>query len=272
MDISRSGYYKWLKNKNIKKQYQLDRKTLIDIVTEIHNQYPSFGYRSINSKIKTKIGWVVSDNYVHKCCKYLGIKSKTKHYKWKKSGDESTIFPNIVKNNWNAAKPLELIVSDTTAVGFKHKGYEWTYYLDTFNNEIIGSSVGTFKHGNNIDVHYQALDSMLDTKIKRGYKNQDTVLHTDQGSIYSSQTFINAHKDYNINRSMSRAGTPTDNPIIESLNGWYKEAIKVDIDKSKFQNVEDYIEYVVEYINNERPSSKLNYKTPVQYRTEPELK
>ena len=27
---------------------------------------------------------------------------------------------------------------------------------------------------------------------------------------------------------MSRAGTPTDNPIIESLNGWIKEEMKID--------------------------------------------
>lgn len=268
MDISRSGYYKWLKNKYIKKQYQLNREDLIDIVTGIHNQYPSFGYRSINAKIKTNIGWIVSDNYVHRCCKFLGFKSKAKHYMWKKPGGESIIFPNKIKNNWIINKPLKIVVSDTTAIGFNHKGYEWTYYLDVFNNEIIGSAVGKFKHGNNVKVHHKALESMLKNKRKRGYKDQETVLHTDQGSVYSSQTFINAHKNYNINRSMSRAGTPTDNPVIESLNGWYKAAIKVDIDKNLFQDVEEYISHVVDYVNNERPSSKLKYKTPIQYRTE----
>lgn len=48
------------------------------------------------------------------------------------------------------------------------------------------------------------------------------VLHTDQGSVYSSRAFSNTHKDYNIIRSMSRVGIPTDNPIIEAINGWIK--------------------------------------------------
>ncbi len=268
MSVSRSSYYNWLNNRNVKKKYEQNRKDLIHLVTEIHNEYPSFGYRSINSVIKRRLGWIVSDNYVHKCCKYLSIRSKTNHYKWKKTGHESDIFPNTVKNNWDTTAPFRIIVSDTTSFGFKGKGYEWTYYLDVYNNEIVGSSIGKFRFGNNIEVHYNALEEMLENKIKRGYKDQETVLHTDQGSIYSSRTFRNVHKDYNIKRSMSRAGTPTDNPIIESLNGWYKSAIKKDIRQNDYDNVKSYMKRVVKYINNERPSSKLKYKTPVQYRIE----
>jgi len=67
--------------------------------------------------------------------------------------------------------------------------------------------------------HKIALQEMLLNKQKRGYKDQDTIFHSDQGIIYSSLAFNDAHKDYNIVRSMSRIATPTDNPIIESKNG-----------------------------------------------------
>jgi transposase InsO family protein len=268
MNVSRSGYYKWLKAKEEKKQYQQDREELVKLVSKIYSKYPSFGYRSINGKIREMVGWVVSDNYVHRCCRYLGIKSKVKHYKWKKAGDESIVYPNSVNNLWDATVPFELIVSDTTAIRFKGKLYEWTFYLDTFNNEIVGSAVGEYKSCSNKKVHFKALEDMIEAKIKRGYKDQDTVLHTDQGSIYASSTFANAYKDYNIKQSMSRAGTPTDNPIIESLNGWIKASIKIDIDSSEFKTVNEYIQKVVHYVNYERPSSKLEYKTPTLYRKE----
>ena len=39
-----------------------------------------------------------------------------------------------------------------------------------------------------------------------------------------------------IERSMSRVGTPTDNPIIESINGWIKEELKHDFDFKKMLN------------------------------------
>ena len=64
-----------------------------------------------------------------------------------------------------------------------------------------------------------------------------TVLHTDQGAVYSSRAFSRAHSNYNIIRSMSRAGTPTDNPIIESLNGWMKAELILDFDISKVSNL-----------------------------------
>ncbi|MFR7854418.1 MAG: hypothetical protein ACLU40_02215 [Acutalibacteraceae bacterium] len=65
-------------------------------------------------------------------------------------------------------------------------------------------------------------------------QNYPVTLHTDQGSVYSSAGFYQTHKNHtNIKRSMSRAGTPTDNPIIESLNGWIKEEMKIDFNLKK---------------------------------------
>jgi transposase InsO family protein len=268
MEINKSGYYYWLKNKEQKKNYQIKRLELIELVEAIHKKRPSYGYRRINATIKLETGLVVSDNQVHKCCKYLEIKSEIKHYKYKRIGQESVIYPNLVKGNWQVSRPFELIVSDTTAMYFKGQGIEWTYYIDVFNNEIVASSIGQFKYGNNVPIHYKALKQLIKNKIKRGYKHLETTLHTDQGAIYSSKDFQQIHKDYNIIRSMSRAGTPTDNPIIESLNGWIKMELKTDINKNDFNNLTDFENYIINYFNCERPSYKLKYKTPIQFRTE----
>ena len=39
------------------------------------------------------------------------------------------------------------MVSDTTTFWFKKKAYDWTYYLDVFNNEIVDSDVRETMHG-----------------------------------------------------------------------------------------------------------------------------
>ena len=75
-------------------------------------------------------------------------------------------------------------------------------------------------------------------------------------------------KDYNIIRSMSRAGTPTDNPVNESLNGWIKEELIIDFKLKKCDDVPKLIEEYIYYYNNERPSYALKYKTPIQYKIE----
>ena len=266
MNISRSGYYKWLKNKDKLNNYEMNRKDLGELVKDIHARKPSYGYHRINAVIRREIGWIVSDNLVHKVCKLLGIKSKARHYKYKKPGEESIRFNNIINGNWNTNRPFEKIVSDTTRIWFKRKAYDWTFYLDVFNNEIVGYDVRETMFGNGYQNHEKALNKMLNNKIKRGYKDLETIFHTDQGTVYSSMSFNNIIKSYNITRSMSRAGTPTDNPVIESKNGWLKKEMYIDFDINNYNTVQEFIDDIVYDNNNLRPSYALNYKTPIEYR------
>lgn len=64
---------------------------------------------------------------------------------------------------------------------------------------------------------------------------------------------------------MSRAGTPTDNPIIESMNGWIKAQIRCDYRINDYDDIYTFIKHYVDYYNHERPMYKLNYKSPVEY-------
>lgn len=263
MDINRSGYYKWKARQVIKNQYELDRECLTELLIEAHEKHKSYGYHRLTTVIHKETGWVFSDNLAHKCCKFKGIKSKAKHYKYKSTGEEHILYPNNVRGQWKATRPLEIVVSDMTYI--KHRGinYEWTYILDTYNNEIISHHL-TNKYGDRRP-YFSCLN---DLKIKIEEQTYPIVLHTDQGTVYSSRAFSEAHKDYNIIRSMSRVGTPTDNPIIESINGWIKEEMRVDFRYWEKDNIFDFVNEYVDYYNNERPAYALNYKTPVQFRIE----
>ena len=130
----------------------------------------------------------------------------------------------------------------------------------------MGSDVRESKHGCNVLNHRKALKEMLENKIKRGYKDLETIFHTDQGSVYSSTSFNNILQDFLITRSMSRVGTPTDNPIIESKNGWLKKEMYIDFDINNYSTVQDFIKDVVIDNNEYRPSYALNYKTPIEYK------
>ena len=245
----------------------MNRKYLGKLIKEIHSKKPSYGYHRINAMIRRETGWYVSDNFVHKVCKILNIKSKAKHYKYKKPGEESVKFSNKIMGNWNASRPFEKVVSDTTTFWFKKKQYDWTFYLDVFNNEIVGFDVSDSMHGNGVLNHRNALKNMLNNKRKRGYSDLDTIVHTDQGAVYSSASFNNIFNSYNVTRSMSRAGTPTDNPVIESKNGWIKKEMYIDFDINNYNTVQDFIDDIVYDNNYLRPSYALNYKTPDEYKS-----
>ncbi len=270
MNISRSGYYKWKANKDVLNQHEKDRIDLAKYIIKYHNKKPSYGYHRLAYLIRKELGWMISDNLVHKVCKLLNIKSNAKHYNYKKSqkGDEHKIYPNIINHNWKVTRPFEKVVSDGTVIQFKGKQYDWNFYVDAFDNSIIGSSVVPYYHGVSLNNHVEALKNMLKNKRKRGYKAQETIFHSDQGTIYTSASFNDVYKNDNIIRSMSRAGTPTDNPIIESKNGWLKAEIKIDFNQNDYETIQEFIDYIIYDHNNLRPSYALKYKTPIQYRTE----
>ena len=249
-------------------KYELDRKQLGKLILEIHKKKPSYCYHRINAIIRRETGWYVSSNLVHKVCKTLKIKSKAKHYKYKPAGEESLKFKNIISGDWSASRPFQKIVSDTTTIGFKGKPYDWTFCLDVFNNEIVGYDVRETMHGNGVLNHKKALENMLNNKIKRGYGSLDTIVHTDQGVVYSSLSFNNILNSYKVTRSMSRAGTPTDNPVIESKNGWMKKEMHIDFDKNNYTTVQEFIDDIVYDNNYFRPSYALNYKTPIEFKTQ----
>ena len=163
-------------------------------------------------------------------------------------------------------RPLEIVVSDMTCIRCNGRIYEWVLFIATFNNEIIAHSVSA--HRGDPKTYYNCLDQLC--KRVKNVKEQTagTVLHTDQGAVYSSRAFSRTHSNYNIIRSMSRAETPTDNPIIESLNGWMKAELILDFGISKVSNLKKTLDQYVLYFNSERFAAALDYKTPIQYRTE----
>lgn len=53
---------------------------------------------------------------------------------------------------------------------------------------------------------------------------------------------------------MSRGGTPTDNPIIEALNGWMKEELYLDFDLAHTNDVPALLDDDVHFFNRHRPA------------------
>ena len=266
MDVNRSGYYKWRSRQGKLNRYEQDRVLLTEHLQKAHEEHPSHGYHRLARDVFDRTGWVFSDHLAHQCCKQAGIRSKARKYTYRPPGEESHIFPNEVQGHWNATKPVEIVVSDMTMLKVGKKYWEWTILLDTFNNEILAHSV-TDVPGNN-KPYYDCLAVLNRLAGKKEEQKPQVVFHTDQGAVYSSKAFCQAHTQYNILRSMSRGGTPTDNPIIEALNGWMKGELYLDFDLDHAQDVPALLDQYVFFFNNLRRHAALGYISPVQYRTE----
>ena len=130
--------------------------------SEYHEKYPSHGYRWLNAKIFFDTGIHMSDTHAHKCCKTLGIASKTRHHKFFKPRERSRIYPNLLMAGLNISGPLQYIVSDMTAFYFNKQYFELTLYMDIWNNEILAHSLSS-KRGDRM-TYFNGLKSILDLK------------------------------------------------------------------------------------------------------------
>jgi transposase InsO family protein len=232
------------------------------VFKEYHAKYPSHGYRWLNAKIRLDTGVIMSDKRAHKICKIAGIKSITKHYRYKKPGDPYKLFPNLMLSGINISGPLQCIVSDMTAFRLKGVYYELTLYMDLWNNEILSYSLSS-KRGDRM-TYMSGLEGLIG--LKSQCPDMEMILHTDQGSVYSSKSFNELLPLYNIIHSMSRAGTPTDNAAMEAINGWIKAEMFNDLHITSNDSIEREIADYIVFFNEERPAYSLNYLTPKQYK------
>jgi len=264
MCLNRSGFYAWKNRLSVPSKKLLNLVDSISRFKDYHEKYPSHGYRWLNAKIFLDTGIHYSNPYAHKCCKLAGITSVCKHYRYKKKDKDelSRFYPNLLMQDMRIDKPLQCIVSDMTAFYFNGTYYELTLYMDLWNNEIVSHALST-KRGDRL-TYISGLNNLLE--IKKEYPDLETVLHTDQGSVYSSKKFNELLPMYNIIRSMSRAGTPTDNASMESINGWIKTEMFLDLHITSNETIVEEVKEYIKFFNEERPAYALNYLTPKQYK------
>ena len=224
--------------------------------------YPSHGYRWLNAKIRLDKGIVMSDTHAHKCCKTMGIKSMAKRCRYRKPGEPLRVFPNLLLSGMHIDGPLQCIVSDMTAFYVKGVYYELTLYMDLWNNELVSHSLSS-KRGDRM-TYISGLNDLIE--LKKRHPEYRMVLHSDQGSVYSSKSFNELLPAYGITHSMSRAGTPTDNAAMEAINGWIKAEMFMDMHITGDKPVEQEIDEYIKFFNEQRPAYSLGYLTPKQYR------
>ena len=156
----------------------------------------------------------------------------------------------------NAPTPLEILVSDLTYVRVNSK---WNYiclFVDIFNRQIVGYSVGRKK---NAELVYKALAG-IKVNLKR-----IKIFHSDRGSEFNNYVIDEALDTFGISRSLSRKGNPYDNAVAESTFKIFKTEF---INNSIFKTLNELEVELTDYINwfnNYRIHSTLGYLSPIEF-------
>lgn len=262
--VSRSGYYKWIRRDGKLNCYEQAQQITDRLVADIHAHYPTMGYRQVRDTLELQFGLKLCDLTIWRTMKRAGIHGFTRKRKLPVSvtGIEHTRYPNLLHRSFHADKPVEKIVTDVTYIKYRGKWFYLACYLDLFNNEILEWELSdTFDNFLVINPGERLLKRTESTK-------HQVLLHSDQGVQYSSAGFCNLLLRYDVIQSMSRAGNPYDNAVMESFWGRFKDILRHHFRYWEKDDLSAVIADAIHYFNCIRPIRKLGGKPPVLFRTE----
>jgi putative transposase len=253
LGVSRSSLY----YKPKKPDQDLEVKKLIEKVMARHKSY---GHKRIAIELqmnKKKIRRIMNKfnlkPYRRRIKKYI---------KPEDIGKEPTIYENLIKNVI-PNKPNLIWAGDFTYMPFQGRFIYLATIIDLFTREIVGFSV-SLTHD-----RFMCLDALLTAFVKT--KTKPKYHHSDQGSEYDSEDYINQLKDNQIMISMSKKSHPWENGFQESFYSQFK----LDLGRpDQFETLGELIEAIylqINYYNTSRIHTGLK-TNPRNFREQYQLK
>ena len=252
LNISRSLVYYKYKTKKVDTKLE---NLIIKIFKDSKNNY---GSRKIKFKLK-ELGYIISLKRIRRIMNKYGLVSNytIKQFKNHNSKVNNDNIPNIIERKFNNRDFLEVIISDLTYVRVLNK---WCYVcliIDLFNREIIGYSASKHKDASIVENAIKSIKYDL---------NKISIFHSDRGSEFKNYIVEELLTKYNIQRSLSKKGTPYDNAVAEATYKIFKTEFCFNRTFDSFEQLELELFDYVNWFNNHRIHGSLNYLTPIQYK------
>lgn len=261
LNVAKGTYYNHIKrNKKENTLHAQKIKELTPIIEEIyHSSKQTYGAARVHAVLKER-GYQVSETTVAKVMQKNGWFSvrggAKKLYEASKTRKE-----NILNQEFVVSAPNEVWVSDVTEYMFKNIKYYICVVLDLYARKVISHSIGL---SNSTQLTKRAIKAAYYERMPK----DGLILHTDQGTNYTSSAFQKCAKELNITQSFSRASNPYDNSVMESF---FKTLKLEELYRKDYRSERELKESIARYIhfyNSERLHSMNFYRSPDKYEEE----
>lgn len=259
--VSKSGYYKWLKN-----QDKIIFQEVLEVVyiKEIfYRKDRIYGIRTIKMKLEQDYGITMNRKKIARIMKENNLVTKTrkqKPYGKPKLTEEELISENKISRNFKNRKALEAFGIDITYLKYGNKFAYLCVLQDMKTTEVISYKLGT-NYATSL-VLLTVIEGLINLP-KESLKQ--LIIHSDRGSQFTSKEYRSLLSYYEVTQSMSLPASPRDNAVIESFFGHMKD----EIDLKKVKTFEEIVEIIDEYMydyNNNRKQWNKKKMTPIEYR------
>jgi putative transposase len=263
--VSRSGYYNWVKSKNNRiEREERDRKDF-EIILQAY-QYRGYnkGARGIYMRLVHMDPPVVMNvkkirRLMKKYNLFCPIRQANPYRRMAKALKTNNVADNILNREFKKHGPRMVLLTDITYIPYNNTRCYLSVILDAFTKEVLSYVLSASLE---VDFVLETVNILVE---KHGVSlTTETLVHSDQGCHYTSYSFIQILKDKQLRQSMSRKGNCWDNAPQESFFGHMKDEIDLSNCKT-FNDVKIIIDDWIEYYNNDRYQWELAKLSPAEY-------
>ena len=259
LEVSRGTFYNHiLRNKRGNTWFEKRRAEYRILIRDVFDEYRQvLGAEKIRTVLVQR-GHQVSTEYVARLMKEMGLSSirttaKQDFLNLRESGKKR----NVLRQQFSAARPNEVWVSDVTCFRLKDRNYYICIILDLFSRKVIAHKVSK-KNST------QLITSTFKSAWEERNPEMELLFHSDRGAQYTSHRFQELLRSHAVVHSFSNSGKPHDNAVAESFFASLK---KEELYRKDYASEPDFrrsISAYMEFYNMKRPHRTLKNRTPCQ--------
>ena len=191
----------------------------------------------------------------------IGYKRRAVSY----GGKPSIAIDNTLARQFEVDTPDKVWVTDITYIKTSEGFAYLAVVIDLYSRKVVG---GPLQSRQTTDMVLQALLMA----IWRRKPTTKVLIHSDQGSQFTSIDWAPFLKHHNLAHSMSRRGNCHDNAVAESFfNLLKRERIRRKVYKTRDEARQDIIEYIEMFYNPKRKHANNRMLSPVLFEQQQKL-
>ena len=264
--VSRSGYYHYLETEALRQAREIRDRSDFTLILEA---YRYRGYdkgargiymRFLNMKPPIHMNIKKIRRLMKKYSLFCPIRKANPYRQLAREIATVHVAPNLLNREFELHGPRKVLLTDITYIinGKAPRCYMCTI-IDAYTKELLAWTLSV-----SLEVDF-VLDAVNDMVANHGVSlTTKTLIHSDQGSHYTSVKFIRLIKDNELRQSMSRRANCWDNAPQESFFGHMKDEIDISWCIT-FDEVKRVITNWTDYYNNDRYQWDLAKLTPSEF-------
>ena len=268
MKIFPNAYYQYLKH--TKSAYYQRKRQIYSRIQQIYHEIGGIaGHRTMRvflSRENIFLSKTTIHKYMNRDLQLQCICRKRKpNYQ---RGHAHKLFPNLVHQNFQANRKNQIWCTDFTYLYLINGSIRYNCtIIDLYDRSVVASENGKYMTS---DLAIRTLDKAI---CASKCDPRKLILHSDQGSQFTSAEFTNHCRGLSITQSMSRAGCPYDNAPMERYYNTLKAGLTNHYSFQKDKDLNNAIqEFAYLWYNQIRPHSYNQYKTPFEKRFQKQIR